>query len=65
MLRFTGETGRDLDGEVEDDVWLFELTPEGRVWITQRQDEADAKLRATVAADELAVTLDAQERATA
>jgi len=64
MLQCTNELGMDLDGEVEGDVVGFELTPQGRAWITQRQEEADANLRATMAANELTAKLDAQERAT-
>lgn len=63
MLRFTGKVGRDLDREVDDDVWLFELTPEGRSWIQQHENEA--KLRDAVAADKLTARGDTQERATA
>jgi hypothetical protein len=64
MLRCTNELGMDLDGEVEGDVVGFELTPEGRAWIMQRQEEADAKLRDAMAADEITAKVDAQERAT-
>lgn len=37
MLEFTGEYGRDLDGEVERDVPLYKLTEQGRTWITKRE----------------------------
>lgn len=65
MLRFTGDVGRDLDGEVDDDVWIFELTTEGRAWITKRQAEADAKLREALAAEEPDTRSNAQDRGAA
>lgn len=65
MLWFTGEVGRDLDGEVDDDVWIFELTHAGRAWIQQREEEAEAKLRNAMDVEELNARIDAQERAVA
>jgi hypothetical protein len=65
MLRFTGEVGRDIDSEIDDDVWNFELTAEGRAWITQREEDADARLRESIAEEEeRAVQLGVQERST-
>lgn len=37
MLEFTGEWGRDIDGEVERDVPCYKLTEQGRTWIVQHE----------------------------
>jgi hypothetical protein len=52
MLRFSGEYGRDLDGEVEDDVPIFKLTEQGRAWIKERAERAEAAFRELMAEQE-------------
>lgn len=62
MLECTGEVGCDLDGIVEGDVVEWRLTEQGRAWITQREEEAEAHQRALLAEEERDAQAEAQER---
>jgi hypothetical protein len=52
MLRFSGEYGHDLDGEVEGELPIYVLTDVGREWIKERAEGADAAFRELMAEQE-------------
>jgi len=52
MLEFNGEFGRDLDGEVERDVPLYQLTAQGRAWIERHEATSRAKALGRTCDDE-------------